>query len=62
MRMDDEVTAAVAANDWVAERAAEADEATPRRFFADLSKRLEPLLDKVRCYRAFWVHALCSTR
>ncbi len=62
MRMDDEVTAAVAANNWVAERAAEADEATPRRFFADLGKRLEPLLDKVRCYRAFGFHALFHNR
>jgi hypothetical protein len=48
-RTDDEVTAAVAANNWVAERAAEADDATPRRVFADLVKRLEPLLDRVRC-------------
>ncbi|KAK9832822.1 hypothetical protein WJX81_004606 [Elliptochloris bilobata] len=45
-RTDDEVTAAVAANNWVAERAAEADEAAPRKVFAELSKRLEPLLDK----------------
>ena len=48
-RTDDEVTAAVAANNPVAERAAEADDATPRRVFADLVKRLEPLLDRARC-------------
>ncbi len=48
MRMDDEVTAAVAANNSVAERAADADEAAPRKFFAELGKRMEPLLDKVR--------------
>ena len=47
-RMDDEVTAAVAANNIVAERAGDADEAAPRKFFAELGKRLEPLLDKAR--------------
>ena len=58
-RTDDEVTAAVAANNWVAERAAEADDATPRRVFADLVKRLEPLLDRV-CCRA--IGRLCSKK
>ena len=47
-RPDDEVTAAVAVNNSVAERAADADEAAPRKFFAELGKRMEPLLDKVR--------------
>lgn len=46
-RPDDEVTAAVAVNNSVAERAADADEAAPRKFFAELGKRMEPLLDKV---------------
>lgn len=47
-RPDDEVTAAVAANNSVAERAADADEAAPRKFFAELGKRMEPLLDRVQ--------------
>ena len=55
-RPDDEVTAAVAVNNSVAEHAADADEAAPRKFFAELGKRMEPLLDKVRVPGTWYPH------